>query len=144
MKIFKMIIVAALIMFTTNNTSAKEVLEGPYPAVVERVFDGDTFEAKIKVWLGQEVVTRVRLRDIDTPEMRGKCASEKELARRAKDSLERLTEGQPIILTNITFGKYGNRIIANAHVGSNNISELMIRSGLAQHYKGGKRQNWCT
>ena len=38
-----------------------------------RVLDGDTFEARVRVWPGFDVTTRVRLRGIDAPEMRARC-----------------------------------------------------------------------
>jgi endonuclease YncB( thermonuclease family) len=34
---------------------------------VLRVIDGDTFEARIRIWPGHDVTTKVRLRDIDAP-----------------------------------------------------------------------------
>ncbi len=144
MKTFKIIITITFFVLLAKMAFAKEYLPGPYIATVKQVIDGDTFEAKIKVWLGQDVVTRVRLRNIDTPEIKGKCQSEIDLAERAKETMEKLTKGQSLVLTNISFGKYGNRIIANAHVGPSDVSEVMIKSGLAQKYNGGKRQSWCT
>ena len=36
-----------------------------------RVIDGDTFEARVRVWPGIDITTKVRLRNIDAPEMRG-------------------------------------------------------------------------
>ena len=36
-------------------------LPGPFPAEVLGVIDGDTFEARVTIWLGHEVTTRVRL-----------------------------------------------------------------------------------
>ncbi|HAP10121.1 MAG TPA: nuclease, partial [Afipia sp.] len=43
---------------------------------VVRVVDGDTFEARVHLWPGLEMTTRVRLRGIDAPEMKGACAEE--------------------------------------------------------------------
>src|SRR5690348_503028 len=36
-----------------------------YPAEVLRVIDGDTFAARVRVWPGLDVETKVRLRGID-------------------------------------------------------------------------------
>ena len=47
--------------------AAAEVISGPYAGVVTDVIDGDTLEVRVMVWLGQEVVTRVRIDGIDTP-----------------------------------------------------------------------------
>ena len=36
-----------------------------YPVEVIRVVDGDTFEARVRVWPGLDITTKVRLRGID-------------------------------------------------------------------------------
>src|SRR6185312_332928 len=41
-----------------------------HPADVLRVIDGDTFEARVHVWPGLDITTKVRLRGVDAPEMR--------------------------------------------------------------------------
>ena len=48
-----------------------------YPAEVTRVIDGDTFEARVRIWPGHDVTTRVRLRSIDAPEMQARCRDER-------------------------------------------------------------------
>ena len=50
--------------------------QATYPAEVLRVIDGDTFEARVRIWSGFEIDTRVRLRAIDAPELYARCASE--------------------------------------------------------------------
>ena len=37
-------------------------LRAGYPANVLYVIDGDTFEARVRIWPGTEVTTKVRLR----------------------------------------------------------------------------------
>jgi hypothetical protein len=41
--------------------------QATYRADVLRVIDGDTFEARIRIWSGFEITTRVRLRAIGAP-----------------------------------------------------------------------------
>src|SRR5215470_4926396 len=48
-----------------------------HPAEVLRVIDGDTFEARVRVWPGIDITTKVRLRNIDTPELRARCPDER-------------------------------------------------------------------
>ena len=67
---------------------AKQILPGPFPFELVEVIDGDTFRARVDIWLGQSVTVKVRLKGVDTPEMNGKCAAEKKLARQAKDFAE--------------------------------------------------------
>ena len=50
---------------------------GAHEAQVLRVLDGDTFEARVNIWPGVEVTTRVRLRSIDAPEMHARCDDER-------------------------------------------------------------------
>jgi endonuclease YncB( thermonuclease family) len=57
-----------------------------HPAEVLRIIDGDTFEARVNLWPGLDVTTRVRLRGIDAPELKARCGEERikaEAARRA-------------------------------------------------------------
>src|SRR2546423_372402 len=58
-----------------------------YPAQVLRVLDGDTFEARVSVWPGLDITTKVRLRGIDAPELRARCADELAQAQAARDAL---------------------------------------------------------
>ena len=46
------------------------------PAEVVRVVDGDTIEVNAHYWPGHTWRGKVRLRGIDTPELRGKCEIE--------------------------------------------------------------------
>jgi hypothetical protein len=50
--------------------------QATYSAEVLRVIDGDTFEARVRIWSGFEINTRVRLRAIDAPELYARCARE--------------------------------------------------------------------
>jgi endonuclease YncB( thermonuclease family) len=47
-----------------------------YSAEVVHVIDGDTFEARVAVWPGIEIKTKVRLRGIDAPELHARCDDE--------------------------------------------------------------------
>ena len=61
------------------------------------------------------VAARVRIRDVDTPEIHGKCAAEREMAARARDRLaQMIPAGTVVELTNIKDDKYLE--IGRAHV----------------------------
>ncbi len=65
-----------------------------YPAEVLRIIDGDTFEARVRVWPGLDVDTKVRLRGIDAAELHARCAGELAQAQAARTALETiLSEG---------------------------------------------------
>ena len=47
-----------------------------FPADVLRVFDGDTFEARVRLGPTEVITARVRLRGIDAPERDARCAED--------------------------------------------------------------------
>ena len=131
------------VAFTTNGISAEEFIPGPVPAEVLRVIEGDTLDVAALIWLGQRVHIRVRLDGVDAPELRGQCASERELAERARDLVSRNTEGQPVTLHGVHYGKYAGRIVAHVHLGGGeSLASLLLAAGLAREYDGGKRMGW--
>jgi micrococcal nuclease len=125
--------------------AATEVISGPYAGVVTDVIDGDTLEVRVMVWLGQEVVTRVRIDGIDTPEKRGKCQREKDMAEQARTMTEQLLSDEQVLLYDIQHDKYGGRVRARVVTRSGeDIGQMLIKSGLARPYKGEARQPWCS
>ena len=79
---------------------------------------------------------------IDTPEIRGECQEEKDLAIRARDFV-RATVGAQVQLTNVRLGKYAGRVIAVVWVNERKLSDLLIAENLGRPYRGGRRRGWC-
>lgn len=121
-------------------------LPGPYPAEIIRVLDGDTFEARVRVWFGQEVTTLVRIRGIDAPELKGRCGDELRGAQSSREALSRMLAGGAM-LRDIALDKYAGRILAAVIVpglsNSGDVAAEMIAAGWARPYGGGKRGAWC-
>jgi len=115
---------------------------GVFAALVLSVTDGDTFKARIPVWDGIEVVTAVRVRGIDTPEIKGKCPAEKAMALEAKSRLTELLNGQ-VQLLHVEPDKYAGRVDADVTVNGKSVAAVLIAEGLARPYTGGARQGWC-
>ena len=115
------------------------------PARVDYIFDGDTFSAQVALDKDVNVTVRVRLINIDTPEMNGKCAMEKQMAVRARDVLSALIpRGTVVELDNIKDDKYLGRINANVFLpDGRDVGLILVDSGLGRPYKGGKRKPWC-
>lgn len=115
------------------------------PARVTRIIDGDTFDAVVMLNDDIRVSARVRMRDLDTPEIHGKCAAEREMAAAAKSRLaEIIPTGSMVELTNIKDDKYLGRIDANvAGADGADVSARMVRAGLGRRYNGGRRAGWC-
>lgn len=116
------------------------------PAVVDYIFDGDTFSAGVMLGADVEITVRVRLINVDTPEMNGKCKAEKIMAQNARDLLATLIpRGTVVELKNIKDDKYLGRINANVILpDGRDVGRVMIDSGLARPYSGGKRAPWCS
>jgi micrococcal nuclease len=124
--------------------SHAEVLPGPVEARVLRIIDGDTLEAEARIWPGHTIRVGVRIRGIDAPEMRTRCAAEKAAAERARAALERLIGDRPVMVSNIGGGKYYGRVLADVSnaEGRPLAPELLARS-LVRPYDGGRRVPFC-
>lgn len=113
-------------------------------SMVSTVYDGDTFYVTINGWpaiIGNHIAVRVK--GIDTPEIKGKCIKEVQQARKAKQfTVEFLRTAKTITLKNMTRDKYF-RINADVYADNKNLAEALISSGLAGVYEGKKKQNWC-
>ena len=124
--------------------SAAEILDGPVPARVTEVIDGDTLAVEVRIWLGQDLSTRVRLAGVDAPELRGGCLEARALAKRAKRWLSNLVGGATVMLSDIQFGKYAGRIVARvATPGGRDLSTALIDAGLGRATPDGARADWC-
>lgn len=143
-------LLVALILLGLSGASAKEdALDGPVPALVTAVIDGDTLQVRARIWLGHEVATRVRLAGIDAPEARGRCPQEKRLAAEAKAFVAGklgLTDDRPVTvrLMDIRYGKYAGRVLARVELrGGEDLGGALLAAGLAQPYDGRRRRSWC-
>ncbi|MBR1380416.1 MAG: nuclease [Alphaproteobacteria bacterium] len=115
------------------------------PATVGYIIDGDTFSATVKLDDDIRISVRVRIRNVDTPEIHGQCAHEIEMANAARQRLgELIPVGTDIELTNITDDKYLGRIDANVlDATGNDVGKILINEKLGRAYNGGHRAGWC-
>ena len=119
-------------------------LRGGHPAQVLRVIDGDTFEARVRIWPGMDVTTRVRLRGIDAPELRARCEAERAQALAARDALARLLAQGDVGVAKVGQDKYGGRVDASVSTAATqDVSDAMLAGGFARAYHGGRRRSWC-
>jgi endonuclease YncB( thermonuclease family) len=115
-----------------------------YPAEVMRVIDGDTFEARVRVWPGLEVVTKVRLQGIDAPELSARCAGEPARAAAARNRLVALLAEGDVAVRAIRLEKYGGRVLAAATTRMTpDVGAALLAAGVARPYDGKRRQGWC-
>ncbi len=112
---------------------------------ITSIYDGDTFRINISSYpdiIGKNI--SIRINGIDTPEIRGKCEKEKDLARKSKQlTVSTLRNAKKIELRNIQKGKYF-RIVADVYVDNKSLADIQIKNKLAIKYNGRtKIKNWC-
>lgn len=115
---------------------------------VIKVYDGDTITIASKMPYPESPMYRfsVRLNGIDTPEIKGKNADEKEIAKKARDELSTLILNKTVTLKNVQSEKYG-RILAEVYLEDVCLNEWMIEKKFAVKYDGGTKQipeSWKT
>ena len=134
---------AIAVLFATLESVAKEY-GSAVVSEVRTIYDGDTFRANIEGWpsvVGESMA--IRIKGIDTPELRGKCQAEKEAARAAKQfSVAKLRAGNIIQLRAIERGKYF-RLLADVWIDGKSLGADLIAAGHAVPYDGGKKVSWC-
>lgn len=141
----KTALLVALIVLVSGAAVAAPAKVETVEAKVQRVVDGDTLAVTAHIWVKQSVETLVRIAGIDTPELKGACKAEKTKAKAAKDYLEGLfKKTHDVRLKNVKTDKYGGRVVADVHLpDGRSVAKLLIKSGHARPYKGGKRKSWC-
>jgi len=99
-----------------------------------RVIDGDTFD-----YGGQ----RIRIADIDTPELRARCDAELRLARAATERLHGLLAAGPFELKRLgrDEDRYGRKLRVVIR-GGRSIGDMLVAEGLARTWTG-RREPWC-
>jgi endonuclease YncB( thermonuclease family) len=118
---------------------------GIYPAEVLRVADGDTFEARVQVWPGIAINTMVRLRGVDTPELKARCPEERVKAEAARAKLAAILSEGTVELSRVSLDKFGGRIDAAASTRATpDVSAAILQAGLGRSYTGGRREGWCS
>jgi endonuclease YncB( thermonuclease family) len=88
---------------------------GAFRAVCRHVVDGDTFDALVDLGFNQYAYATIRLRGVNTAEMRGGTKPERARGLAAKERAKQLVEGKPVVLRTLpdptTFGRY----VADVH-----------------------------
>lgn len=119
-------------------------MPGSFAAGVLRVVDGDTLEARVAVWPGQEIVTLVRLAGVDAPELDGRCAAERRAAAAAREALSRLVGNGAVVLSDVRPDKYFGRVVARvAGADGRDFGQVLGEAGHVRPYEGGRRLSWC-
>lgn len=125
-------------------------IAGPYRAEAIRIIDGDTFEARLRIWFNQDVTVLVRLDSVDAPELRGRCDHEKRLAEEAREALTAILASGEVFVSDLHTDKYNGRAVGRARVlhrggaHEDDVAELLKAGGYARPYGGRGRGSWCA
>jgi micrococcal nuclease len=116
--------------------TADSAIKGASPLFV-RVIDGDTFD-----YAG----TRIRIADIDTPEVHGRCPYETALAARATARTRQLLAAGAFELQPLPSGRdedrYGRKLRIVTR-GGRSLGDALVAEGLARTWTG-RREPWCN
>ena len=107
------------------------------------VYDGDTITIVSKLPYEASPLYRflVRLAGIDCAEIKGKTEKERELAKEAKNALQKLILNKVISLKNLKTEKYG-RVLADVYLGDLHVNQWLLDNNYAVQYSGGKKTDW--
>lgn len=142
-----MYVIMILSFLLISSCSTKLQIENSFYNIdVIDVYDGDTIKVHIKdisPIFGNRL--SVRIKGIDTPEIRTKDKCEKKAAIKARELVKLFTDSSPrILLLNCIRGKYF-RLVCDVKSRNQDIAKILIQKKLAYHYNGGAKKeiNWC-
>ena len=133
------LLATALLSALAAPAPAAELIPGPINAHVVSVYDGDTFTADAIPWPGITIRTSVRVDGVDTPEIRGECQAEKDMAIEAREFAEAAL-GESVLLADVRQGKYAGRVVARVLAGEQDLATMLVEAGLGRVYHGGTRE----
>ena len=110
-----------------------------YKVKLGRVLDGDTFKVYLacsyKLFCSS---VSVRVRGIDTPELRSQDPQEKQKAKEARTFTKKFLESGKIRLKDCTKDKYF-RLLCDVYVNKENLAERLLEADLGVPYAGGAK-----
>jgi endonuclease YncB( thermonuclease family) len=114
---------------------------------VSYVYDGDTITFHcIDGFQCEHNKTKVRVKGVDTPELKAECKKERDLARLAKQHTVRLLRDANKITLFIDktsqYDRY-HRLLAYVYIDGIGLHDSLIKRDLGRDYQGGKRVDWC-
>jgi len=108
-----------------------------YNAVIDEVIDGDTFDATIDLGFSTLKKERLRLKGVDTPEMRTSNNREKNAAILVTEFVKHLLKDRELVIKTNKKGGFG-RYIADIYLPQGGtLSDFLLKRGLAREYEAG-------
>jgi micrococcal nuclease len=116
-----------------------------YRATIERVIDGDSFEAMIDLGLETYQRHKLRLKDVDTPETyRPKSDLERKAGNLVSDHVKSLIEGKTVYIKTHADSKYGDYLaeIYLEETSVMSVNEYLLQQEFGRFYDGSKKTEW--
>ena len=135
-----LILIGFVVAYSCGLYHGSQISETPHFQLV-KVHDGDTIIVNITNWpkiIGYHIP--IRLKNINAPELNEPSEKGKVLALKAKTFAEEKLRGS-FQIQNLERDKYF-RLRANVIVHGKDLSELLLKAGLAKEYHGEKRSEW--
>ncbi|MFK5892271.1 MAG: thermonuclease family protein [Pseudomonadota bacterium] len=89
----------------------------------------------------------VRVRHVDTPEIKGRCEYERKMAYRAKEFTNKALKRAHSIVLSINqlnmYDKY-DRLLADILIDGQSLGKMLVENNLGRSYDGGHRDGWCS
>lgn len=100
-------------------------------------------EANLSIHDGDSLRLTIRVENIDTPEMQGRCPAENRLARQAREftATWMARHAGRVEVRASKVDRYG-RVVARVSADGEDLGEALIAAGLARPWKG-RREPWC-
>jgi endonuclease YncB( thermonuclease family) len=139
---FSVVWMAGLSAAGADTSRDRYFIGGPVAAELVSVVDGDTLMVNARPWPQQTVAVLVRIRGIDTPELRAKCPAQRTMAIAAKRLLTiAMQKGNGhLMLSAISGDKYFGRVVADVTLpDQRDAASMLLASGLARPYDGGRK-----
>lgn len=128
-----------VLLFISVFAFAQQPTSSFYKVQLGKVLDGDTF----KVYLACNYklfckAVSVRVRGVDTPELKSKNPETKAKAKAAKKFTQNFLTGKKITLKQCTRDKYF-RLLCDVYADGKNLSSALLEENLAVPYHGGTK-----
>lgn len=95
-----------------------------------------------KIYDGDSLNMRLRLAHIDSPEIKGECPEEIQLARRARDYTQAFVDGhRNVQIAVVATGRYG-RPLVEVRAEQRYLNQELVDKGFARVWEG-RRESWC-
>jgi len=148
-KFWASVIIAVILYFMQQQgkplTKTGEVEDGQAfeNVSVASIYDGDTFKINLNCSLAVycEKVP-VRVRGVDTPEIKGKTEREKKRAQQAKEFTKDFLAKRPITLSDCGRDKYFRLLCDVTNGEGKDLARELIKRDLGYAYQGGTKKKW--